>query len=158
MNTQQAYITGFVKRASEYGVSQQEALELLGKFAKDKHKDKEEEHIGPWDADNTASRYAADEKLKGLVYNRKHHLGHYIANPFVGGPLTEAATRAVRRYTGGTAGDMGVGLSAAEMVPGLAPVAALAKMIHGGGKQQKAFMDEIHKKHLKDVETPSLFD
>jgi hypothetical protein len=29
MNTQQAYINGFVKRASEYGLTQNEAIELL---------------------------------------------------------------------------------------------------------------------------------
>ena len=33
MNTQQAYINGFVKRASEYGLSQREAIELLKQSA-----------------------------------------------------------------------------------------------------------------------------
>ena len=33
MNTQQAYITGFVKRASEYGFNENEALELLKEAA-----------------------------------------------------------------------------------------------------------------------------
>ena len=33
MNTQQAYIKGFVKRANEYGFSEQEAVELLKQSA-----------------------------------------------------------------------------------------------------------------------------
>lgn len=33
MNTQQAYLEGFVKRASEYGLSREEALDLLKQSA-----------------------------------------------------------------------------------------------------------------------------
>ena len=33
MNTEQAYINGFVKRAMEYGYSQKEAMDILNKLA-----------------------------------------------------------------------------------------------------------------------------
>ena len=57
MSTDQAYINGFVKRASEYGVSQDQAVELL-KQAKKLDLDDIERHMG---------MYIRDSKDQDLV-------------------------------------------------------------------------------------------
>jgi len=104
MNThtqQQAYIEGFVKRASEYGFNEHEAIQLLQKQAN-------EESVGPWDAQAAAEMVATEAKLKALTHNKSKHPGHYYFNPFVGGPITEALTRLQRRQTAGLAGEHGI--------------------------------------------------
>jgi hypothetical protein len=94
MNTEEAYFEGFVKRASEYGYSEEEAVEIY-KTAK----------IGPWSADQAGNMMADEQKLKAMAYNKKNHKNHYYFNPFVAGPITEALTRLNRRTNAGAADD-----------------------------------------------------
>jgi hypothetical protein len=106
MNTQQAHINGFVKRAAEHGLNQEQALAVLKSAGSE---------VGPFDADNMARMLGEELELKAMAHNREHHPAHYYANPFVAGPLTEALTRLHRRRYAGLAGDNGL---ASELLGG----------------------------------------
>jgi hypothetical protein len=86
---EQAFINGFLKRAADYGVSENEAIEIL----------KKADH--PFKQEQAARVRALDEFIAATKYNRQNHLGHYLFNPFVGGPLTEGLSRLGRRMTAG---------------------------------------------------------
>lgn len=97
MTTQQAYIDGFVKRASEYGINEAQAMEILEKAAG--------EQLGPFDADRAATIEAIDSLQKAQAYNKKNHPMHYYLNPFVRGPISNAIhSFERRRQAGGLAG------------------------------------------------------
>ena len=45
--------------------------------------------LGPYDVDRIAKQKALDASLAAKAYNRKNNFGHYLLNPYVGGPLFE---------------------------------------------------------------------
>lgn len=99
MTTEQAYIEGFMKRASEHGFNQKEASELLKCAFGDED--------GPYRQEQAAKMIAAEQLLKAMRYNKEKHPMHYYLNPFVGGPVTEALTRLQRRSHASGAGEHG---------------------------------------------------
>ena len=134
MNTQeQAYIEGFVKRASEYGFSYNEAINLLKQSAED----------GPFSMDQVSKAEADDTRLKGLVHNRHHHPAHYYLNPAVGGPIEEVVTRVRRRIHRGSTGKGGW----AKQIPYGIP-AIFSDQEHAEDTSKK-----LHEKHLKKIDT-----
>jgi hypothetical protein len=137
----QAFINGFVKRAQEYGIAENHALELS----------KQADVNGPYSVDHASKVKADDERLKGLVSNRKNHLMHYLLNPFVGGPLTEAITRLSRRSNAARTGKGGWGYDAASMI---SPIGSgVASLTYGGreenriGARQIASKNNLNKYH-----------
>lgn len=99
MNTEQAYINGFTKRAAEYGLNAGETQSML------KRAFGEEE--GPYRQEHAARMMADEQILKAIAHNKEKHKGHYYFNPLVGGPLTELANRLTRRYHAASAGEHG---------------------------------------------------
>jgi hypothetical protein len=99
-NLRKAFIKGFEKRAAQHGIDKNAAVKLA---AED----------GPFSMEQAASAAADEERLKALIYNRKNHLGHYLLNPFVGGPLTEMQTRLSRRTHQANSGKHGWGWTVA---------------------------------------------
>jgi len=92
-----SYVAGFVKRAADYGVEADEALALL----------KSANSGGPYTTDQAAQAQALDLMVRSNVYNRKNHPGHYYANPFVQGPISEIINRLRRRHAMGASDDHG---------------------------------------------------
>ena len=92
-----SYVAGFVKRAADYGVEADEALALL----------KSANSGGPYTTDQAAKAQALDLMVRSNVYNRENHPGHYYANPFVQGPISEIINRLKRRHAMGASDDHG---------------------------------------------------
>ena len=134
MTTEQAYIEGFVKRASEYGFNENEAVELLKSAAED----------GPFRTQEAANMMASEAKLKALAHNRKKHPGHYYLNPFVGGPISEMLTRLGRRHHATMADEDGALLGVASGLSRL-PLGAIL-----GGDKRKDKARDIFNKHVAD--------
>jgi hypothetical protein len=125
MSTEQAYINGFLKRASEHGFSQNEAVEL--------YKRAFGEEDGPYRQEQAARMVAEEQLLRALAHNKENNPGHYYLNPFVGGPLTELASRIQRRYHAGSAGEHG---GALNLLGG--PVGPIANAVIGGANKRDA--------------------
>jgi hypothetical protein len=128
MTPEQAYINGFVKRASEYGFSEDKAIEIL-KTA--------EEAIGPFDAERAADMLGAELKLRSIAYNKKNHPKHYYFNPFVSGPLSELLVRFNRRSNAGLAEDE---MLANQLLGGLA-----LNAYRGGEKSRDRVREKFNK-------------
>jgi hypothetical protein len=111
MNTEQAYIDGFVKRAMEHGFTDNEAFALLKKAFG--------EEDGPYRQEQAAKMMAAEQVLKAIQHNKEKHKAHYLLNPFVSGPVREMAERLKRRFHAGAAGEHG-GLVNLLGAPGVA--------------------------------------
>jgi hypothetical protein len=127
---QHKFIEGYVKRAAEYGIS---LKDLKKQAAED----------GPFSIQQAAGAAADEDKLKALVYNRKNHLGHYLLNPFVGGPLTEGLTRMSRRYNTGTSGKGGWARDAGGALPAYTSDKA----------QERALIQKLLEEKLNSVDT-----
>lgn len=133
MSTEQAYIKGFMKRASEHGFNQKEASELLKRAFGDED--------GPYRQEQAARMIAAEKLLKALQYNKENHPMHYYLNPFVGGPLTEAITRLKRRSHAGAAGEYGGLINTLGGFPG-----AIYQMATADDKRKEE-IKKIYKDH-----------
>lgn len=126
-----AFVNGFIKRAQDYGIAANDALQLI----------KQADINGPYSIDHASKVKADDERLKGLVSNRKNHLMHYLLNPFVGGPLTEAITRLSRRSNSARTGKGGWGYDAASVI---APFTGnIAGLTYGGRKDNRIAARQI---------------
>ena len=82
----QAFVDGFIKQAQNNGFSLEESVLILRKQAE-----------SPYAGEQAAQVRALDELIAASRYNREENPGHYYANPFVGGPLTEGSRRLRRR-------------------------------------------------------------
>jgi hypothetical protein len=139
MNTEQAYIEGFLKRANEHGFSRDEAVEL--------YKQAFAEEDGPYRQEQAARMMAAEQVLKAIAHNKEKHKGHYYLNPFVGGPLTEMGTRLQRRFHAGSAGEQGGLMNSLLGLPGV-----IANTVMGD-KETRDKHREMYKAH-SDKKSP----
>ena len=132
----EAFINGFVKRAADYGVSKNEAIEIL----------KQADH--PYRQQEAAKVRALDEMIAANAYNRENHAGHYIFNPWVQGPVSEVVNRALRRLHAFQAHAPVVSEATKALNGGLLPIAM-------GGKKYKdrarEFKPEGYEEILKQV-------
>jgi hypothetical protein len=107
MNTEQAYIEGFVKRASEYGLDESQAIEIY----------KSARALGPIEATNAAEMIGNEALLKSMAYNKENHPKHYYFNPLVPGPISRFIINSHRRSTAGHA-DKGFTSNAGALIKG----------------------------------------
>lgn len=134
MNTQQAYINGFVKRAEEHGFSHNEAVELLKSAAPFASSGGYE--LLPKDYDHELNRVDLEQaKAPGILNHLKRNAGKYIG--------------------------AGTGLSLAAIVnsqhdgyvPGTSMAAALPFLL--GNRFDNAREENFPKKQLHDPDTQS---
>jgi hypothetical protein len=135
MNTEQAYIEGFVKRASERGFSQDEAIELYKQAYGEEH--------GPYRQEQAARMMADEQILKALAHNRENHKANYYFNPFVGGPLTELVNRATRRFHAASADEHGGLINAGSSALGFGGIPSIVM----GDDKRKAMARKLFEEH-----------
>jgi hypothetical protein len=111
MGAEQSYINGFMKRAAEYGLSENQAMSLYKKAYGEEH--------GPYRQEQAARMLADEQILKAIGHNKEKHKGHYYFNPFVSGPLSELYNRFSRRFHAGSADEHGGLINALSGAVGL---------------------------------------
>jgi hypothetical protein len=126
MNTEQAYINGFTKRAAEYGLNASETQVMLKKAFG--------EEDGPYRQEHAARMLADEQILKAIAHNKEKHKGHYYFNPLVGGPLTELINRLSRRYHAASAGEHGGLINVGSSAVGFG---GIPSMIMGDDKRKE---------------------
>lgn len=145
----------FLKLLREVGTTKEGVMNVAFQFGKQAVNLTAEGKAGPYDADLAGQVRGLDRQIAGMEHNRHEHPYHYYLNPFVAGPLSELANRAVRRslasrvsgklpLVAGVAGNM-VGdlaskaIGAASDVPFVPsiPLGGIGNVLHGGPKKQE---------------------
>lgn len=87
--------------------------------------------IGPYRGAAAATLVGQDKLIAALSRNREEHPGRYYLNPFVGGPITELATRLARRVNAGVATSPTLAYTGPVGIP-------LAAMVGGPARRTEA--------------------
>lgn len=99
----------------------------------------EDGDLGPFRASMGAYLAGLDRAIATNVYNRRNNFGHYLLNPFVGGPISELVNRGTRRSTASMGTSKGMGVTGS--IPFVGGLATPYLMYHGGKERQMALRD-----------------